>query len=76
MSLPNIKLTNSMGVMAQDFGFRGDKYIRKKELSLLHTSSGPYLCRYQILTKYFKPLRSYGVHKNLALKFLQDKSKK
>ena len=28
-------------------------------------SSGPYLCLYQILSTYFKPLRSYGVHKNL-----------
>ena len=28
-------------------------------------SSGPYLCIYQILSKYFKLLRSYGVHKNL-----------
>ena len=28
--------------------------------------TGPYLCRYQILSKYFKPLRSYEMHKNLA----------
>ena len=33
------------------------------------TSSGPYLCLYQILSKYFKPLRRCGVHKNLAMKF-------
>ena len=30
------------------------------------TPSGPYLCLHQILSKYFKQLTSYGVHKNLA----------
>ena len=59
---------------AQDFGFRVDKYIIKKvrSVSLAHdtsatgVSSGPYLSLYQILSKYFKLLRSYGLHKNLA----------
>ena len=49
---------------AQGFRFRGDKYIMKKVkiVSLAHgTSSGPYLCLYPILSKHFKPLRSYGV---------------
>ena len=30
------------------------------------TPTSPYLCLYQILSKYFKPLRSYKVYKNLA----------
>ena len=44
---------------AQDLGFRKDKYIKKKVriVSLAYdTSFGPYLCLYQILSKYFKPL--------------------
>ena len=54
---------------AQDFGLRGDKYITKVvnvDSLARDTSSSPYLCLYQILSTYFKPLRSYGVHKNLA----------
>ena len=62
MSLPNIiKLSQTLWELwpAQDFSFRGDKYIRKKvNLSLLHsTISGPYLCLYPILSKYFKSLK-------------------
>ena len=30
------------------------------------TPTGPYLCVYQISSKYVKPLRSYRVHKNLS----------
>ena len=37
------------------------------------TPSGPDLYLYQILSKCFKPLRSYGVHKNLASKFVQER---
>ena len=49
---------------AQAFGFR---YLTEKVsvVSLIQgMPSGPYLC--QILSKYFKPFRSYEVHKNLA----------
>ena len=54
---------------AQAFGFRGVKYLTKKVRIVSLTRgmpTGPYLCFYQILSKYFKPLRSYEVHKNLA----------
>ena len=35
-----------------------------KSVSLaLDTPSGSHLCLYQILSKYFKPLRTYGVQK-------------
>ena len=51
---------------AQAFGFR---YLTKK-VSVVSLIQGmptcPYLCLYQILSKYFKPFRSYDVHKNLA----------
>ena len=51
---------------AQAFGFR---YLTKK-VSVVSLIQGmptcPYLCLYQILSKYFKPFRSYEVHKNLA----------
>ena len=46
-----------------------DKYVTKKirVISLTRDmSTGPCLCLYQILSKYFKPLRSYEVHKNFA----------
>ena len=72
MSLLNIiKLFQTIWELwpAQDFSFRGDKYLLKKvkSVSLAQgTSSGPYLCLYPILSKYFKPLRGFGVHKNLA----------
>ena len=32
-----------------------------------------YICLYQILSKYFKPLASYGVHKNLVFKLVQGR---
>ena len=51
---------------AQAFGFR---YLTKKisVVSLMQGMlTGPYLCLYQILSKYFKLFRSYEVHKNLA----------
>ena len=44
-------------------------YIMKKVRDVFlanNMPTGPYLCLYQILSKYFKPLRSYEVHKNLA----------
>ena len=45
-----------------------DKYMNKvTAISFAReTPSGPYLYLYQILSKYFKPLRSYGVHKQFA----------
>ena len=61
MSLLNIiKLSQTIWELwpAQYFGFRGDEYMTKKVriVSLAHdTSSGHYLCLYQILSKYFKP---------------------
>ena len=79
MSLPNIiKLFQIVSKLwpAQDFSFRGDKYITKKVkiVSLAHgTSSCPYPYLYPILSKYFKPLRKYGVHKNLAKEFVQGR---
>ena len=40
---------------------------RKSVVSLIQgMPTGPYLCLKQILSKYFKPFRSYEVHKNLA----------
>ena len=63
-------------LVAQAFGFRGDKYVTKKIRVISLTQdmyTGPYLCLYQILSKYFKPLRSYEVHKNLAYKFIQGR---
>ena len=54
---------------AQAFGFREDKCVTKKVrvVSLAcDMPTGLYICLYQILSKYFKPLRSYVVHKNLA----------
>ena len=40
---------------AQDFDIRGDKYILEKVRVLLYDlPTGPYLCLYQILSKYFK----------------------
>ena len=50
-----------------------DNYIMRV-VSLAHdTPSGLYLCLYQILLKYFKQLRRYEVHKNLAWKFGQER---
>ena len=40
-----------------NFGFRGDKYIAKKVKVVplaCDMSTGPYLCLYQLLSKYFK----------------------
>ena len=54
---------------AQPFGFGDDKYVTKKVSVVSLTwdmPTGPYLCLYQILSKYFKPLRSYEVHENLT----------
>ena len=48
---------------AQTFRFRGDKYIIKKVRVVSLTRNmptGSYLCLYQILPKYFKPLWSYA----------------
>ena len=45
----------------QDFSFRGRKYIINKVriVSLAcDMPTGPYLCLYQIVLRYFKPLRS------------------
>ena len=48
---------------AQAFNFR----FLTKEVSIVSLIQGmptcPYLCLYQILSKYFKPFRSYKVHK-------------
>ena len=58
MSLPKIiKLSQTVWELwpAQDFGIRGDKYIMEKVRVLLYDMpTGPYLCLYQILSKYFK----------------------
>ena len=70
MCLPNImKLPKKVWELwaAQALGFRGDKYLTKKVVSFARdTPTVLNLCIYQILIKYFKPLRSYGVHRNLA----------
>ena len=63
MSLPKIiKLSQTVYELwpAQDFSIRGDKYIMEKdgesESTLEHDMpTSPYLCLYQILSKYFKP---------------------
>ena len=48
---------------AQAFDFR----FLTKNVSIVSLIQGmptcPYLCLYQILSKYFKPFRSYEVHK-------------
>ena len=58
MSLPNIiKLSQTVWELwpAQDFGIRG-VYNGESESALEHNMPvGPYLCLYQILSKYFKP---------------------
>ena len=58
MSLPKIiKLSQTLWELwpAQDFGIRGDDN-GESESTLEHDMpTGPYLCLYQILTKYFKP---------------------
>ena len=62
MSLPNmIKLSQTVWELwpAQDFGFRGDKYIMKEAriVSLAYdTSSGPYLCLPNII-KIFQTIK-------------------
>ena len=63
-----IKLSQTVWELwpAQDFGFCRYKYQMKKLSHAGNTPTGPYLFLYQILSKYFKPLRSYSVHKNLA----------
>ena len=58
MSLPKIiKLSQTVLELwpAQDFGIRGDNN-GESESTLEHDMpTGPYLCLYQILSKYFKP---------------------
>ena len=52
-----IKLSQTLWELwpVQDFGIRGD-YNGESESTLEHDMpSGPYLCLYQILSKYFKP---------------------
>ena len=64
------KSVQNSTLATQAFGFR---YLTKKVsiVSLIQgMPTGPYLC--QILSKYFKPFRSYEVHKNLALKFIRE----
>ena len=73
-----IKLSQTAWVIypAQEFGFSGNNYIMKKVgvICLARDNpSDPYLCLYQILSKYFKSLRSYKVHKNLAKKYVQGR---
>ena len=51
-------ISNSMGVMAGTRFQRQERKVHKgeRESTLEHDSpSGPYLCLYQILSKYFKP---------------------
>ena len=67
---PNQIISHSMGVMGcTRFQLQGTKYImyKMRVVSLAHDMpTGPYLCLYQILSKYFKPFKSYEVHMNLA----------
>ena len=63
------KSVQNLILAAQAFGFRDDKYLIKKVRVVSLTRgmpTGTYLCLYQIVSKYFKPSRSYEVHKNLA----------
>ena len=51
-----------------DFAFSGHNYMINKVRVVSLTCDTPsvsYVCLYQISSKYFKPLRSYGVHKYL-----------
>ena len=52
---------------AQDFGFRGNNYIMKKNLRFVSlacdTPTGPPLHLYQILSYYLKQYGSYNLHK-------------
>ena len=71
MSQPNmIKLSQTVWRLrpAQDFGFRGDKYItKKKKVSLLHMT--PLLVLTYVSTnfiKIFQTIKNFGVHKNWA----------
>ena len=72
MSLSNIfKLSQTVWELwpAQDLGFMGHEYIMKKVRVVSLACDMPtdaYLCLYQILSKYFKPLTSYCTHKKLA----------
>ena len=64
-------ISNSMGVMAQDFGFRGDKYI-KQELSFLHATLLLYLI--YVPTKYYQIIsNSMGVRPAQDFNFRGDK---
>ena len=63
------KSVQNSNLAAQDFGFR---HLTKKVsiVSLIQSMPTFPLCLYRILSKYFKPFRSYKVHKNLAQKFI------
>ena len=69
MPLPNIiKICLRVSKLwrAQDLGFRGDNYIKKKVrvVSLAHDMpNGPPLHLYQLLSYYLKQYGSYGLHK-------------
>ena len=58
MSLPKIiKLSQTVWELwpAQDFGIRGDNNGESESTLEHNMPTGPYLCLYQILSKYFKP---------------------
>ena len=63
---------------AEDFGFRAHKFIMKKVrvVSLARDISIRLLSLSLFqpnIIKYFKPLRSYGMHENLDKKFVQGR---
>ena len=73
MPLPNIiKICLRVSKLrsAQDFGFRGDNYIMKKEVRVVFLAcnmpTGPPVHFYLILSYYLKQYGSYGLHKILA----------
>ena len=58
MSLPKIiKFSQTVWEWwpAQDFGIRGDNNWESESTLEYNMPTGPYLCLYQILSKYFKP---------------------
>ena len=58
MSLPKIiKLSQTVWELwpAQDFGIRGDNNGESESTLEHNMPTGPYLCLYHILSKYFKP---------------------
>ena len=73
MPLPNIiKICLRVSKLwsVQDFGFRGDNYIKKKKVRVVSLAgdmpTGPPLHLYQILSYYLKQYGSYGLHKILV----------